>query len=412
MKSGHRLIVRTVALAVAFSLLSATPAFAVPASTDTSPTGSTQVAAGTSTDLNINLDGKSQQFRDEFTKRQSTLEDLKAQLDQLDREAEIAAESLNQSQIKLDLLTSQLATSQADLANAEKAYQVQEDLLAARASEIYRNGGNNAIEVVLGSKSLPDFFRRLEFLGVIGKADADLAEQLRSQRDGLQQTADDLAYQKQQAEALKFDLEARKRELELRIEDRKTMLANAQSDLLGMLDAEAARRAKEEAALFADIVKGVTDKGVAVTPGSPVETALAYHGIPYVWAGADPSGFDCSGLVLYVFAQHGVTLPHYSGSQFLLGQKVDKPDLLPGDVVFFGSPIHHVGIYIGGGYFIHAPRTGDFVKISLLDSRSDFAGARRYPWKVRTSAIAGLDRISPNVDHSAGVQGIYGGSGR
>jgi cell wall-associated NlpC family hydrolase len=63
--------------------------------------------------------------------------------------------------------------------------------------------------------------------------------------------------------------------------------------------------------------------------------------------------------------------------------------LAPGDVVFFGSPIHHVGMYIGGGYFLHAPRTGDFVKISKLSGRHDYAGARRYPWKYRTAPPLG-----------------------
>jgi hypothetical protein len=89
---------------------------------------------------------------------------------------------------------------------------------------------------------------------------------------------------------------------------------------------------------------------------------------------------------------------------------VDKSQLLPGDVVFFGSPIHHVGIYIGGGYVEHAPHTGDFVKISTLDSMDGYAGARRYPWTPRIGTIAGLDQISPSVDHSAGIQGIYGGA--
>ena len=82
-------------------------------------------------------------------------------------------------------------------------------------------------------------------------------------------------------------------------------------------------------------------------------------------------------------------LPHYSGYQFLQGEKIPLSQIQANDVVFFGSPVHHVGIYIGGGYFIHAPRTGDFVKISRLADRKDYAGARRYPWKLREGAPTG-----------------------
>jgi cell wall-associated NlpC family hydrolase len=169
----------------------------------------------------------------------------------------------------------------------------------------------------------------------------------------------------------------------LRIQERQEMFAEAQADLIELLDTEAARRQVAQQQLLAEILSGAGSKGIVAKPGTPVETALAYHGVPYLWGGETPRGFDCSGLVLYVFEQHGVELPHYSGSQFQMGTKVALKDLVPGDVVFFGSPIHHVGIYVGGGYYIHAPRTGDFVKISRLADRSDFAGARRYPWTYR-----------------------------
>ena len=164
------------------------------------------------------------------------------------------------------------------------------------------------------------------------------------------------------------------------------MFAEAQTDLIKLLDSEAARRQIEQRQLLAEILSGADSKGIVAKPGTPVETALAYHGVPYLWGGETPRGFDCSGLVLYVFAQHDVELPHYSGSQFQLGTKVAASDLIAGDVVFFGSPIHHVGIYLGGGYYIHAPRTGDFVKISKLADRSDYAGARRYAWSFRTGS--------------------------
>jgi cell wall-associated NlpC family hydrolase len=393
------------AVALAVAMLSAVPALAAPASTTTSAS-----AAASGTDLPVSVDGKTQAFRDQLKTRQAKLEALKAQLVELDTEAEIAGEAYNQAFDHLNVLRSELATTQADLAKAKAAYQVQADLLAGRAADLYREGGSQtALDVVLSSKSIPDFIERLQFLGVIGQADADLALQLQNQRDTIQKNAENLDLQRQQAEALEFDLAARKREIELRIADRQAMLANTQQDLLSMLDSEAVRRQADETALYQSILNGVKDKGITVEPGGPVETALAYHGVPYLWGGATPAGFDCSGLVMYVYAQHGVTLPHYSGAQFLQGAKVEYSQLLPGDLVFFGSPIHHVGMYIGGGYFIEAPHTGDFVKISKLAGRSNFAGARRYAWTTRIGQPAGLAQLSPNVDHSRGLQGIYGG---
>jgi len=392
------------------ALVVATPVFAAPASTAAASSASVAATGADAPDLPVAVDAKTQAFRDQLKARQARLEALKAQLIELDTEAEIAGEAYNQAQDHLDVLRSQLATTQADLARAKDAYQVQADLLAARAADLYREGGSQtAMEVVLGSRSIPDFIKRLEFLGVIGQADADLALQLANERDAIAKNAEDLDLQRQQAEALDFDLAARKREIELRIADRQAMLANTEKELLAMLDSEALRRQQDEAALYASILSGVRGKGITVDPGSPVETALAYHGIPYLWGGATPAGLDCSGLVMYVYAQHGVVLPHYSGAQFLMGAKIDYADLLPGDLVFFGSPIHHVGMYIGGGYFIEAPHTGDFVKISRLAGRSDYAGARRYQWTARVGDPAGLAEVSPNVDHSHGLQGIYGG---
>jgi cell wall-associated NlpC family hydrolase len=120
-----------------------------------------------------------------------------------------------------------------------------------------------------------------------------------------------------------------------------------------------------------------------------VETAAAYLGIPYVWAGALPStGFDCSGFTQYVFAQHGVNLPHFSVYQSQSGTAVDPRDIRTGDLLCFGLPVHHVGIYVGGGRFIHSPGTGDFVKISVLNDRHDLSAIRRFPITLRNGPPA------------------------
>ena len=114
-----------------------------------------------------------------------------------------------------------------------------------------------------------------------------------------------------------------------------------------------------------------------------VQLALQVLGVPYVWGGATPAGFDCSGLVMYVYGQLGIRLTHYSGAQFHEGAAVPQDGLLPGDIVFFHPSVNgpqHEGLYIGNGQFVHAPRTGDVVKVSSL---SEPAYALSYTGAVR-----------------------------
>jgi cell wall-associated NlpC family hydrolase len=104
-------------------------------------------------------------------------------------------------------------------------------------------------------------------------------------------------------------------------------------------------------------------------------------GCKYSWGATGPKYFDCSGLTQYVYKHFGINIPRVSRDQARAGTYVEKSDLQPGDLVFFAyssGVVHHVGIYIGNGSFIHAPQTGDVVKITLLSSRSDYYTARRY----------------------------------
>ena len=187
---------------------------------------------------------------------------------------------------------------------------------------------------------------------------------------------------------------AQRQQIESRLAARKQLLSSIKSQIARIKAAEEAQQRRLAAAAQSRFagrpspsVSGVgvgasTPEGSTVAPpnvhGGVVGIAMRYLGVPYVWGGASPRGFDCSGLVTYVFAQIGVSLPHSTYALWAMGSPVSRDQLQPGDLVFF-SGLGHMGIYIGGGQFIHAPHTGDVVKISSMTGyySSAYLGARR-----------------------------------
>lgn len=380
---------------IALALLFASPALANPSTASTAtpapsaPATASPAPASADSPIPEPTDAETAAFRAKLAEKQAELDELEAQLDALDRELSIAAEEYNKAVVELEAITNRLETTKKDLANAELAFELQQDTLSERARDIYRNGELSSLDILLGAKSISDFVARVRYLYMMGESDASIVATLEAQRDLIAEAEREAEADEQQARSLEFQLQARKIEVMLRIQEREELLANTQVELLELLDDQAAERQLAEAELLREVLTGANRAGIVVEPGSPVETALAYHGVPYLWGGESPRGFDCSGLVMYVMRQHGVSLPHYSGSQFQLGERVAPSALQPGDAVFFGSPVYHVGMYVGAGYFIHAPRTGDFVKLSRLADRKDYAGARRYDWEYRTEPIWG-----------------------
>ena len=132
---------------------------------------------------------------------------------------------------------------------------------------------------------------------------------------------------------------------------------------------------REDGAL---VLSSEAEEAAASRGAAAARIAIRYVGAPYVWGGASPAGFDCSGLVAHVFGRMGVSVPHNAAQQFQYGVAVSRGQLEPGDVVFFNRLLHN-GIYLGAGRFVHATTPGG-VKISRLDDdwfRSRWIGARR-----------------------------------
>ena len=194
---------------------------------------------------------------------------------------------------------------------------------------------------------------------------------------------------------------AHKASIESKLAERQQMLSSIKSEIAAIQAAERRRQAELAApgscpprgAAAADPRAGAASprrcavraaeprcsrRAPAAKYGGVVGVAMQYLGIPYVYGGSSPSGFDCSGFIMYVFSQVGVSLPHNAAAQYGYGTPVDRSQLQPGDLVFFNG-LGHAGIYVGGGSFIHSPHTGDVVKISSMTGwySSTYVGARR-----------------------------------
>jgi cell wall-associated NlpC family hydrolase len=277
-----------------------------------------------------------------------------------------------------------------NLGRAQKALQ-------ARLVALYTSGheSGSTIEVLLGATSLEDLLNRLETVDRVSSQDSRVLDQVRKFRTHVQQQKVRLANARQEQAAVVEARAASKSQIEGQLAERRRLLSSIQSEISRLQAAERARQAalerqaRERLAAPALIVDDAGFGVAAETPeaavappsryGGVVGIAMQYLGVPYQWGGASPSGFDCSGFVMYVYAQVGVSLPHNAAAQFGYGTPVSRDQLQPGDLVFFDG-LGHNGIYIGGGQFVHSPHTGDVVKISsLYDSwyASTFVGARR-----------------------------------
>lgn len=310
------------------------------------------------------------------------------EIDQLAIETEMLIENYNEAQEGLKELEAQLAEAQQKFDEINQRYLWRQNIFGERVTEIYKSGRLNFIDVLLATESFSDFISRIRFLSLIADRDSSLVDSILQERSLLRTVRDELQDLKQQKLDKVQQLQSKRAEIEEKLRVSEQYLWKVEKDIQELINEEILEKARLQSELFEKLRQEAAIPGsplaAMLDPTSPVYTALKYLGLPYLWGGEKPeTGFDCSGLTLYVFRQHGVVLPHYSGWQYKMGEPVEKEELQPGDLIFFGKPIHHVGMYIGGNYMIHAPQTGDVIKISDFTTRKDYTGARRFPLRPR-----------------------------
>ena len=339
-----------------------------------------------------------------ITSKRAQAVEIMAQVQALDSDLEQTVEAYNYANIQLGKIDSDLASNRRHLVAARKSLVVAQDRIAKRLRDLYVNGqGDSTLEVLLGSSSLDDIIARLDAIERVSSQDSQILRTVKRYRHEVETRRATLQKDRADQAQLVAERAAQKQSIESRIAEQNSLLASVKDEIARMRVEEQRRQAAllaqaqaraQAAALAAQVqqdsaqqtfdqavVEPAYDANVpAARYGSVVSIALQYLGVPYVWGGASPAtGFDCSGFTMYVFAQVGVSLPHHAASQYAYGTPVPFDQLAPGDLVFFDG-LGHMGIYIGGGQFVHAPHTGDVVKISsMYDSwyASTYVGARR-----------------------------------
>jgi cell wall-associated NlpC family hydrolase len=276
------------------------------------------------------------------------------------------------------------------------------------------------LDTLVGASSFSDLINRLNLLERVSAQDTEMLDQVAAYGDRVSNRQSELAQQLEEEKVLLADAESAKAKVEETLAANQEALKGKEAQIAQLQKEEAERqarlaaeaRAKAEAARKAEEARkaaaaaaarqaaaaagsssssssrsssggssgGSSSVNVSVPDSAStsdvVSIAMQYLGSRYVWAGASPDGFDCSGFTMYVYRKVGISLPHSSRMQYGVGRAVSRSELRPGDLLFFYNPIHHVAIYIGDGKMIHAAGVGKGVRIDSI-YRNSYYGACR-----------------------------------
>ena len=308
-------------------------------------------------------------------KAKARLRAVAARLDTVSTQSEIAVEKLNQATARLETIQAKIDENQRHLQTAQENLEQASEQLLRRAEDMYKARGVGIVDFIFQADSFDDLISQMDMMQRLGNSDVDTVHAIAAYKREIKDRRLRLKADEKAATRLVAERERHRNEL-VALESDLRALTKKIKKQIKKLKAQARLRAQLALTGYSGPIPEVDPN----SPGHPEIIAIAkrYFGVPYVWGGASPSGFDCSGLTMYCYAQIGVNLYHGATMQQRASSPVALTDMRPGDLIFFGNASfsHHVAIFVGGTTCIEAPHTGDVVRYGTWTGRDAWIGGR------------------------------------
>jgi peptidoglycan hydrolase CwlO-like protein len=308
-------------------------------------------------------------------KAKARLRAVAARLDTVSTQSEIAVEKLNQATARLETIQAKIDENQRHLQTAQENLEQASEQLLRRAEDMYKARDVGIVDFIFQADSFDDLISQMDMMQRLGNSDVDTVHAIAAYKREIKDRRLRLKADEKAATRLVAERERHRNEL-VALESDLRALTKKIKKQIKKLKAQARLRAQLALTGYSGPIPEVDPN----SPGHPEIIAIAkrYFGVPYVWGGASPSGFDCSGLTMYCYAQIGVNLYHGATMQQRASSPVALTDMRPGDLIFFGNASfsHHVAIFVGGTTCIEAPHTGDVVRYGTWTGRDAWIGGR------------------------------------
>ncbi len=360
----------------------------------------TSVFADPNSDSSI-YEQKLEENTNSYKSAQEQVDEIEASIQSVNSQMENISIDIEELNAEILEAEGKIEESNMKVQATESDIKDENELFNKRMRSMYMNGMDSYVEVLLDSDGVSDFLTRLSNVNRIINYDKEVVSSLVEKKEILVSEKQVIEDEKIKLDALQEENNTKLAQLEDKKSEHNEALAKVEANrdlfLAAMKESEAqikeTERQIEEANKTNEANSNSTsasrpsrgDSGSSTitvpenNSGSAiVDLAMQFRGRPYQWGATGPDSFDCSGLTSYVYAKCGKSIPRVAEAQMNAGTPVSQPE--PGDLVFFGSPgnIYHVGIYVGNNSYLHAPQDNEVVKISPLNTRGDYAGARRY----------------------------------